>query len=103
MLCCECSFVQLYGFCDSSEKAYGTVVYAQILSSQGVKVTLWSGMSCVVSPKDHSISKLELMACVLMWRLMTEVKKTSEKEIAVGVKMFFVGRILWSRCGGSNN
>ena len=35
-------------------------------------------------------------------RLITEVKKSIEKKLVVGDEMYFVGRILWSRCGGPN-
>ena len=83
VLCCKHSFVQFYGFCDSSEKAYCAVVYARVLCSHEVKVTLWSGRSRVASTKSHSIPRLELMACVLLGRLMTEVKKAIEKDIVV--------------------
>ena len=75
MLCCKRSFVQLHGFCDSFEKAYCAVVYARISCSHGVKVTLWSRRSRAASAKCHSIPRLELMACVLLRRLMTEVKR----------------------------
>ena len=64
VLCCEHSYLQLYGFCDSSEMAYCAVLYARVLCSHGVKVTLWSGTSRVESAKGHSIPSLELMACV---------------------------------------
>ena len=89
VLCCERSFVQLHGFCDSSEKAYCAVVYAWILCSHGVRVILWSGRSHVASAKGHSIPRLELMACVLLGRLMTEVKKAIEKEIVVRYETVF--------------
>ena len=89
VLCCERSLVQLLGFCDSSEKAYSAVVYARVLCSHGVKVTLWSGRSRVASAKGHSIPRLKLMACVLLGRMMTEVKKATEKEIVVGDENVF--------------
>ena len=81
VLCCKCSFVQLHDFCDSSGKAYFAVVYARVLCIHGMKVILWSGRSRVASAIGHSIPRLELMACVLLSRLMTEVKKAIEKEI----------------------
>ena len=74
MLCCERIFVQLDGFCDSSEKAYCAIVYVRVLCSHGVKVTLWSGRSRVASAKGHSMPRLELMACALLGRLIIEVK-----------------------------
>ena len=82
MLCCERIFVQLNDFCDSSEKAYCAIVYVRVLCSHGVKVTLWSA-------KGHSIPRLELMACVLLGRLMIDVKKVIEKEIVVGDENVF--------------
>ena len=48
----------LHGFYDSSEKAYCAVVYARILCSHGVKVTLCSGRSRVASVKSRSIPRL---------------------------------------------
>ena len=89
VLCCERSFVQLYGFCNSSEKMCCAVVYAQVLCSHAVKVILWSRRSRVASVKGHSIPRLELMACVLLGRLMIEVKKAIEKEIVVGDENVF--------------
>ena len=64
VLCCERSYVHLHGSCDSFKKAYFAVVYGRLLCNHGVKVTLSCGRSCVVSPKDHCISRLELMAYV---------------------------------------
>ena len=55
-----------------------------------------------MSPKGHCISRLELMAYVFLARLITEVKKSIEKKLVVGDEMYFVGRVLWSRCGGPN-
>ena len=54
-----------------------------------MKVTLWSGRSRVASAKGHSMPRLELMASALLGRLMTEVKKATEKEIVVENKNVF--------------
>ena len=64
-------------------------MYARVLCSHGVKVTLWSGRSRVASAKGHSMPRLELMACVLLGRLIIEVKKVIEKEIVVGDENVF--------------
>ena len=68
----KCSYLQLHGFCDSFEKTYCTVAYAQV-------VCRWKKLCCW----DHSIPRLELMTCILLAWLMTEVKKEMEKEIVV--------------------
>ena len=49
---------------------------------------MWSRRSRVASVNGHSIPKLELMGCVLLARLMTEVKKATEEEI-VGNEILF--------------
>ena len=33
---------------------------------------------------------------------MIEVEKAIEKKLVIRDEMYFVGRILWSRCGGPN-
>ena len=87
-LCCERSYVELHGFWDSADKAYCAAVYARVVCWHRVKVTLWSGRSRVASANAYSIPKLELMGCVLLARLMTEVKKAIEEEIVGNENVF---------------
>ena len=64
-------------------------MYAQVLCSHGVKITLWSERSRVASAKGHSVPRLEFMAYVLLGRLMAEVNKAIEKEIVFGDENIF--------------
>ena len=83
VLCCDSNYVQLHGFCDASGKAYSAAVYARVECSHGVKVSLWSGKTRLASVKDQTIPRLELMACVLLARLIVDVRDAMEKEFVV--------------------
>ena len=98
VLCCEFRYVELHRFSDSSGKAYGACVFVQASCEHGGSVRLWTSKCRLAPVKDLSIPRLELMACLLLSRLMVSVKLAVKK--VVSVKIFFVGRIRRLGCGG---
>ena len=55
ILCkCRNRGIEIHGFCDSSAKAYCTVVYVRVVCSHGVKVSLWAG-KCGVAPMKELV------------------------------------------------
>lgn len=64
--------LQLHGFCDSSEKAYGAVIYSLATNSLGeTKTTLLVAKSKVAPARAKTtIPRLELCAAVLLAKLM---------------------------------
>jgi len=81
--------VDLFGFGDASEKAYGACMYAVTRNTDGnVQSRLLCAKSRVASLKTTTIARLELRAALLLAKLYQEVSK------ALGDK---VGSVcLWS-------
>ena len=69
--------VDLHGFSDASRVAYGAVVYVRSVCRHGVKVSLWTGKCCVAPVKLTTVPRLELLACVLLPKLIVSVKKAA--------------------------
>ncbi|XP_033218177.1 uncharacterized protein LOC117173645 [Belonocnema kinseyi] len=66
----DCSTLQLHGFSDSSEKAYGAAIYVRSTSNQGRHETyLICSKSRVAPIKSLSLPRLELSAALLLAQL----------------------------------
>ena len=63
-------------FCDASEKAYGAVIYLK--SSQGFSLVI--AKAKVAPIKKVSLSRLELIACVMGSKLLKKVKTALNLE-----------------------
>ena len=74
---------EIHGLCDSSAQAYCAVVYVRVACSQAVKVNLWAGKCRVAPMKDLSIPRLELLACVLLSKLVVSVVHAVRLEVQV--------------------
>ena len=70
-------------FCDSSGSAYCAVVYVKTVYSHGVTTKFWAGKCRVVRMKKLSIPRLELMACLLLAKLMSSVVEGVKSEVMV--------------------
>ena len=75
--------VKLHGFSDSSGKAYGACVFVRVSCEHGGSVRLWKSKCMLALLKELPIPRLELMACLLLSRLMVSVKLAVEKEVSV--------------------
>ena len=65
--------VQLHGFADASEKAYGAVIYVRFLGPEGYSVNLMSSKSRVAPLKKVTLPRLELCAAQLLAKLMQKI------------------------------
>ncbi|XP_055848408.1 uncharacterized protein LOC129913631 [Episyrphus balteatus] len=74
--------IELHGFCDASEQAYGAVVYSKITTRSGdTNICLLTGKSKVAPIKSKlTIPRLELCGAELLSKLMVHVSKTLEIE-----------------------
>ena len=76
--------IQLHGFCDASEKAYGASIYLRTTDGKGhTQVSLLIAKSKVVPLKRQTISRLELCGAVLLATLATTVRRM----LGVDIKM----------------
>ena len=83
VLCCHCRDVELHGSCDSSGSAYCAVVYVKTVCCHRVTVNFWEGKSRVVPMKKLNILRLELLACLLLARLMVSVVDAVKSDVSV--------------------
>jgi hypothetical protein len=74
--------VELHGFCDSSQLAYGACIFVKSCDKNGdIQVRLLTAKSRVAPIKTQTLPRLELCGAVLVSELMTEVKKSLNCEI----------------------
>ncbi|GFV82578.1 tigger transposable element-derived protein 1 [Trichonephila clavipes] len=79
----------LHGFSDTSQSAYGAVVYCKFITSDGrVLVHLIASKSRVAPTKQTTIPRLELCAAVLLAKLVHRVKQA--------LKLNVTNTFLWS-------
>ncbi|GBO11561.1 hypothetical protein AVEN_263180-1 [Araneus ventricosus] len=75
--------VELHGFADASELAYGAVIYVKSINSYcGSEVKLLISKSRVVPLKFVTIPRLELCAAVLLSKLMRRVLRSLKLEVS---------------------
>ncbi|XP_074026678.1 uncharacterized protein isoform X1 [Leptinotarsa decemlineata] len=74
--------VELHGFCDSSEKAFLTVVYLRFIHENIIYTSFVSAKTRVAPIKQITIPRLELQAAVMLSRLINSVKKSLKINIS---------------------
>ncbi|XP_076382470.1 uncharacterized protein LOC143260551 [Megalopta genalis] len=76
------STIELHGFCDASERAYGACVYIRSQNNHGETIVELLVAKPRIAPlKSQSIPRLELCGSLLLASLMTTVKKTLGLQI----------------------
>ncbi|GFX23668.1 integrase catalytic domain-containing protein [Trichonephila clavipes] len=81
--------IELHGFSDASQSAYGAVVYCKSITSDGkMLVHLIASKSRVTPTKQTTIPRLELCAAVLLAKLVHRVKQA--------LKLNVTNTFLWS-------
>ncbi|XP_071573556.1 uncharacterized protein [Temnothorax nylanderi] len=82
VLCKQASRIQIHGFADASEKAYGACIYIRITNPQGQHSTqLLCSKSRVAPLKTITLPRLELSAAALLAQLADKVSNAVRLEI----------------------
>ena len=75
--------IELHGFTDNSNAGYCAVVYLKVVTSSAVKVFFLASKTKVTPLKVLSIPRLELLGCVLLAKLMKEIKEAIRSSILI--------------------
>ena len=73
----------LHGFGDASSKAYAAVIYLHVTTTVGNYVKFVASKSRVAPIKELTIPRLELLAALVLARLITYVKEALELDVGV--------------------
>ena len=73
----------LHGFGDASCKAYAAVIYLHITTTNGSYLKFVASKSRVAPVKHESIPRLELLAALVLARLITHVCEALEPEVGI--------------------
>ena len=79
--------LELHGFCDYSNVAYAAPVYVRVVTSVGVVVNLLNAESKVAPLKAVTLPRLELLACLLLSKLVVLVREAAEVEVEIRLVM----------------
>ena len=74
---------ELQGFCDSSAKAYGAVVFLRIVTTCASYVRFVSSKTRVAPISEQTIPRLELLSAVVLSRLILSIKKALSCEMKI--------------------
>lgn len=80
--CSELSNVEIHGFSDASSQAYAIAIYLKTKSENKIHVNILCAKTKVAPLKKISIPRLELMAAVLLARMMAHIKSILRFSIA---------------------
>ena len=73
----------LHGFADASKKAYCAVIYFVYQTSTGTYSKMLTSKTRVAPLKELSIPRLELIACLILAKLLSTVKNALTSQVSV--------------------
>ena len=79
----------LIGFCDASLKLYAAVIYLKIQTVSGYSIRLVSSKTRVAPVGGQTIPRLELLAALLLAKLISSVHHTLETKLALQAPLCF--------------
>jgi hypothetical protein len=74
---------QLIGFCDASRRAYAAVVYVRAIVDGTIQVKFVAAKTRIAPLKEITIPRLELLAAVLLSKLIVNVRAALESELSL--------------------
>lgn len=93
----EIRSIELHGFADASNIAYGANVYLRVATSSGVSVELLASKTRVAPLKKETIPRLELLAALTLAKLMKSVSDSLDGVLEIDEIICWVDSqiVLW--------
>lgn len=83
VLCNQAESVELHGFCDASERAYGACIYLVSYNHRGERYSnILCAKSKVAPQKKCTLPRLELLAAVLLAKLVEVIRNTLDIQLS---------------------
>jgi hypothetical protein len=79
-------FLELHGFSDSSEEAYGAVVYVRYVTVNGVFCELLTSKTRVAPLKKQTLPRLKLCAALVLAQLVCKIEESLKDMIKFSIK-----------------
>ncbi|XP_075990300.1 uncharacterized protein LOC142985947 [Anticarsia gemmatalis] len=78
--------LELHGFCDASQKAYGCVIYIKVIKQNEIDIKLMVGKSRLVPCENEvSLPRLELCGALLLSEVMIKIKQALSPDVDIKV------------------
>lgn len=81
------TIIELHGFADASEAAYGATIYARVITNEDIFSNIITSKTRVAPIAKQSLPRLELCAALLLAKLMEQVSKAL--NIPIAAKYFY--------------
>ena len=83
------NFIELHGFADSSNQAYASVIFAQLITNKEIKFKLLTLKTRIAPGNPLTIPRLELLSCLLLSKLIKTIHESIKHKI-------IIARTIWT-------
>ena len=84
------NFIELHGFANSSNQAYAAVIYARLITKNGIKVKLLTSKTRAAPAKPLTIPRLVSFSCLFLSKLTKTIYESIKHRITIARKSYWI-------------